>query len=104
VADESVDPSPMLAVLEVPFSVDPKALAGSRSWNLVTDLGLLDISFEPSGTHGWADLDREATEEELADALVVRVASLDDVIRSKQAAGRPKDLAVLPALRALQQR
>lgn len=29
---------------------------------------------------------------------LVRIAELDDVIRSKQAAGRPKDLQVLPAL------
>jgi hypothetical protein len=28
----------------------------------------------------------------------VSVADLDDVIRSKEAAGRPKDLQVLPAL------
>ena len=86
----------------VPFTIDAKSLAGHRTWNLVTDLGDLDIAFEPAGTHGWADLAREASEEELADGLVVTVASLADVIRSKQAAGRPKDLAVLPALRALQ--
>jgi hypothetical protein len=31
---------------------------------------------------------------------ILRVAALADVLRSKQAAGRPKDLAVLPILRA----
>jgi hypothetical protein len=31
--------------------------------------------------------------------LVVKVASLADIIRSKQAAGRAKDLAALPLLR-----
>ena len=31
--------------------------------------------------------------------LVATVAGLEDVIRSKEAAGRPKDLAVLPILR-----
>jgi len=29
------------------------------------------------------------------------VSSLDDIIRSKEAANRPKDLAALPALRTL---
>ncbi len=32
------------------------------------------------------------------DEIEVTVADLDDVIRSKEAAGRPKDLGVLPAL------
>jgi hypothetical protein len=32
------------------------------------------------------------------DAVDVMVADLSDVIRSKEAAGRPKDLQVLPAL------
>jgi hypothetical protein len=31
----------------------------------------------------------------------VSVASLDDIIRSKRTAGRPRDLAVLPVLEAL---
>lgn len=33
--------------------------------------------------------------------MVVRIASLADVIRSKQAANRPKDQRVLPTLREL---
>jgi hypothetical protein len=37
---------------------------------------------------------------ELGAGLTVSVASLADIIRSKEAAGRPKDQAALPALRA----
>jgi hypothetical protein len=33
--------------------------------------------------------------------VVVRVASLDDIIASKRAANRPKDIAALPFLEAL---
>ena len=35
---------------------------------------------------------------------VVAVASLADIVRSKEVAGRPKDLAALPTLRALLRR
>jgi hypothetical protein len=37
------------------------------------------------------------------DGQHVRVASLDDIIRSKAAAGRAKDHATLPLLRALRE-
>ena len=35
------------------------------------------------------------------DGTQVNVAALDDIIRSKEAAGRPKDRIVLPSLRHL---
>jgi hypothetical protein len=88
----------------VAFSIDAKALAANVVWNLQTTLGDLDISFEPSGTGGYDDLARSAMTIRLARGLEVRVASLDDVIRSKQAAGRAKDMAALPLLRELQDR
>ena len=39
---------------------DPTSLAASRMWNLVTDHGRLDVTFEPSGTTGYDDLARDA--------------------------------------------
>jgi len=78
--------------------------ADSLSWievlNLITDWGALDISFTPAGTKGYSDLRRDAVE---IDVLGVHttVASLADVVRSKEAAGRPKDQLVLPTLRRL---
>jgi predicted nucleotidyltransferase len=66
----------------------------------MTDHGDLDISFVPNGTHGYADLVRDATEMEI-DGVRVSVASLADIIRSKQAANRDKDLRVLPVLRRI---
>ena len=84
----------------LPFACDAETLAGAQTWNLVTDAGDLDIAFQPSGTGGYLDLRRDSTEAELYD-VTVRVASLGDVIRSKQAANRPKDQRVLPALRAI---
>ena len=84
----------------VAFACDAQALAAAQTWNLVTDAGDLDIAFQPSGTHGYSDLHRGAAQAELY-ASTVEIASLGDVIRSKQAANRPKDQRVLPTLREL---
>jgi hypothetical protein len=83
----------------VAFPVDAQMLAGADTWNLSTVLGDLDVAFTPAGTAGFDDLRRSATSVELGDGLVVHVASLADVIRSKEAAGREKDRAQLPLLR-----
>jgi predicted nucleotidyltransferase len=71
--------------------------------NLTTRFGDLDISIVPSGTGGFEDLRQQAVTISLA-GHPVAVASLEDVIRSKEAANRPKDLAALPTLRLLLQR
>ncbi|MDH3734619.1 MAG: hypothetical protein OEU54_13905 [Gemmatimonadota bacterium] len=71
--------------------------------NLVTRFGALDLTFVPSGTRGYDDLKRSAEPVDVG-GLLVPVASLDDVIRSKEAAGREKDRAVLPSLRRLQRK
>ena len=56
---------------------------------------------EPAGTGGYSDLRSDADQLQVATdpPLTVLVASLADIIRSKQAAGRAKDLASLPLLR-----
>ena len=84
----------------LPFRCDAETLAAGRTWNLTTDVGDVDISFEPSGTRGYRDLNREAETARLY-GVTVRIASMGDVIRSKQAANRPKDQRALPTLRAI---
>lgn len=71
--------------------------------NLTTRFGDLDISIVPSGTNGFEDLNQEAVSISLM-GHAVTVASLEDVIRSKEAANRPKDQAALPTLRLLLRR
>ena len=83
----------------VAFPIEPSILAGAETWNLTTTLGDLDVAFVPAGTAGYDDLRRNAMSVDLGDNLVVRVAALADVIRSKEAAGRAKDRAQLPMLR-----
>jgi hypothetical protein len=82
-----------------PFPVDAQMLAGTELWTLTTRAGELDVVFEPSGTRGFDDLRRDASRLELADGVRVLVASLADVVRSKEASARAKDVAQLPLLR-----
>jgi hypothetical protein len=84
----------------LPFSHSAASLAASGIWNLETDGGDLDISFVPSGTQGYPDLRRDAVAVDILGSTTF-VASLADIIRSKEAAGRPKDIAAVPLLRRL---
>ena len=72
-------------------------LANVVTWNLTCTFGELDISFTPSGTRGYDDLVRTALGVDVRGEQMP-VASLADIIRSKKAAGRPKDFRALPAL------
>lgn len=84
----------------LPFAHDATSLAGSVFWNLRTKHGDLDLRFQPSGTQGYADLRRDAIEVTLRGTPVL-LASLADIVRSKEAAGRDKDRRALPILREL---
>ena len=83
----------------VPFPVDAKMLEQANSWMLATAAGPLDLVFLPAGTTGFEDVRKDAVELSLR-GLPIVLASLRDLIRMKEAAGREKDHAVLPALRA----
>ena len=87
----------------VPFGHDADSLARVRIWNLVTDRGNLDITFQPSGTYGYEDLRRDAVRMTVR-GVEVPVAALADVIRSKEAADRQRDRAILPTLRRMLER
>ena len=82
----------------VEFPIDAQMLGNAEIWTLRTPFGDLDLSYVPSGTTGYGDLRRDARLETI-DGVEVQIASLADIIRSKEAAGRFKDQAQLPALR-----
>jgi hypothetical protein len=82
------------------FQHSGASLANATIWNLVTDHGRLDITFVPSGTTGFDDLRRDAVHVRVM-GQDVDVASLADIVRSKQAAGRRKDELMLPVLREM---
>jgi hypothetical protein len=85
----------------VSFPIEPEMLATSRSWTLVTRYGDLDVVFEPAGSRGYLDLIRDADtlRVQKRPEITAPVASLRDVIRTKEASGREKDRAALPMLR-----
>ena len=87
----------------LPFDMSATALENLEILNLTTRFGNLDLTFMPSGTSGFPDLRRDA-KDLTVHGVHVHVASLADVIRSKEAANRDKDRLVLPTLRDLLRR
>lgn len=77
-----------------------KALPDFGFLRFDTEYGFLDLLYRPAGTEGFRDLAQSAEQEDVG-SVQVRIASLEDVIRSKQAVGRPRDLQQLPTLRRL---
>lgn len=84
----------------LPFNPDARTLRAGDTFTLETDAGDLDLLGTPAGTDGFADLARDATPTDLG-GLTVLVATVDDLIRMKRAAGRPKDLIEVEVLGAL---
>ncbi len=85
---------------DLPFRLDARTLRAGGTFTFTTDAGDLDVLRTPAGTGGFDELARTAQSMDL-DGLTVLVASLDDLIRMKRAAGRPKDLVELEILGAL---
>jgi hypothetical protein len=85
------------------FDCTAETIGRSDMWNLITIAGRVDVAFIPSGTDGYRDLVRNAVRFEAFGTELV-VASLEDIIRSKVAADRPKDRQDVIALHALLKR
>ncbi len=72
------------------FDCSAQMLTRADIWNLTTKAGRLDLAFQPSGTTGFTDLAPQAVRFEVYGHELL-VARLEDIIRSKEAAGRPQD-------------
>jgi len=78
--------------------LDERVFRDMISVAFVTAHGPVDVALIPDGTAGYEDLVRyRIVVHEFG--VAVPVAGLDDLIRSKEAAGRPKDIVHLPILR-----
>lgn len=93
-------PRPRDLPASLPFVWDERSLGNMAVLTLITQLGAVDLLFEVAGL-GTFEESRQKTVE--AEAFGQRVLTLDleSLIRSKRAAGRPKDLAILPELESL---
>jgi hypothetical protein len=87
----------------LPFRLDEQTIRMGDSFTFDTDAGDVDCLGTPAGTTGYVDLLKNATELDLAPDLRVMVTSLDDLIRMKRAAGRPKDLIAVEILTAVKE-
>ena len=82
---------------DLPFTPDARTLRHARMLTLTTPDGDLDLLVDPPGSPGYPALRRHADIVDL-DGYRVRIASLEDLIEMKRAAGRPQDEADLEAL------
>lgn len=86
----------------LPFRLDARTLEMGDSFTFTTVEGNLDCLGTPSGTAGFTDLVVKSGDVNF-DGRLVKVASLEDIMRMKRAAGRPKDRIELEVLEALRQ-
>jgi hypothetical protein len=84
---------------ELPFTFDERALALGTNFTLLIGNESLDLLGEMSAIGGYEQIIGEAREV-LVEGIQVKVLSLAQLIATKEAAGRPKDLAVMPVLKA----
>lgn len=82
------------------FRLDASTLQAGDHFTFSTDAGDLDCFGTPAGADGHNDLAANAIALDL-DGITVAAASIDDLIRMKRAAGRPKDRVELEILGAL---
>jgi hypothetical protein len=88
---------------EVPFLLDAITLGKGQNFTFTTDLGPLDVLGLPSGVNDFNELAANASQFDVGEGVIVPVCDLDDLIRMKRAAGRPKDRVELEILSAVRE-
>ena len=84
----------------LPFELDVATLRRGLNFTLTTSRGDLDLLGEMLGVGGFDAVARGAVHFELFGRRVTCV-SIEDLIRAKRAAGRPKDLDAVAELESL---
>lgn len=87
---------------DLPFEWSGRTLRMGLNFTLATSLGPLDLLGEIAGGGGYEDLLPHTIAVELF-GRTHRCLDLESLIRSKRAAGRPRDLEVLAELEALRE-
>ena len=87
----------------LPFELSPDALTGADRWSFVTSCGRVDLAFRPPGVGGFGELAQNAVRFTLhSDAILV--ATLDDLLRMREALGTAQDRYEIALLREMVKR
>ncbi len=84
----------------LPFRFDARTIKRGLNFTLMTDLGAVDFLGEVSGIGGYSEVRKNSDVMVLFD-MDCPVLSLKGLIRAKKAAGRDRDLEVIPELEGL---
>lgn len=87
---------------DLPFVWDEQTLQNGTNFTLKTEIGDIDLLGEVSGIGSFAAVEKESISIMIYDCEV-KILTLDGLIKAKRAAGRAKDLLVLPELEALRE-
>ncbi|HSY52124.1 MAG TPA: hypothetical protein VLC46_25205 [Thermoanaerobaculia bacterium] len=87
----------------LPEIIDERTFRLGDTMTFDTKFGKFDCLGTPSGTLGYADLVAHAKPMNIGGGAMVLVSSIDDIIRMKRAAGRPKDLSAVEGLKLLKE-
>lgn len=87
---------------DLPFVWDERTLQSGTNFTLKTTIGDIDLLGEVAGVGDYQAVKKESIIARLYDCDV-RVLTLEGLIKAKRAAGRTKDLLVLPELEALRE-
>ena len=87
---------------DLPFVWDERTLQSGTNFTLKTTIGDIDLLGEIAGVGDYQAVKKESILTTVYDCNV-RVLTLEGLIKAKRAAGRTKDLLVLPELEALRE-
>jgi hypothetical protein len=84
----------------LPFIFDERTLQNGTNFTFKTEIGDIDLLGEVAGLGNYKEVESESETKHLF-GCDVKILSLKGLIKAKRAAGRTKDLLVLPELEAL---
>jgi predicted nucleotidyltransferase len=85
-----------------PYIFDETTLQNGTNFTFKTDLGDMDLLGEVAGVGGYDAVNADSELKKIF-GYEVKVLSIEGLIKAKRAAGRTKDLLVLPELEALRE-
>lgn len=85
---------------DLPFQLDARTLAAGCNFTFESEFGRFDILGEAAGMRSYEEIRADAKRDEVW-GMSIKVASIDDLLRMKRAAGRAKDKLMAEELTAL---